>query len=252
MKVWREANQKPPLGAVINWTAPANDGLYVDLIHNEGCGAPCNMARMGLYTPADLTWTAGGLSWGITTSLLTMNEAMPGEATGWSYVWGMSVGDATRNGYLAVHSESNRRDVIVGYLDNNVELYFRGRASSAIPIPDTKTHIYAYSVVGTKADTGAGYSYRDGAAIGALASVDGSCGYSLLRIGHSGFYPNEITHFRAYCRAVRADEVAWDYVEPYGRDRYLVPGLARIFDMGGVPIGAIRTRFPALTGGLRI
>lgn len=255
MKVWREADQKPPLGAVINWTAPANDGLYVDLIFTEASGAPLNLADNAIYTPADLAWSEEGLSWGLTSSLLTMNTPMPGDATGWSYVWSMCVGDPTRNGYMVSHSISNRRDVIVGYLDDNVELFARGRASSAIPIPDAKMHSYAYSVVGTGADVGVGYKYRDGDAVGALASVDGSGGYSITRIGHAGFYPNEIARFRAYSRAVRSDEVAWDYAEPYGRDRYLVPGFARIFDMGGggpvIPIGAIRSRFPVLTGGLR-
>jgi hypothetical protein len=247
MKVWREANQKPPLGAVVNWASDANRGLFVDLIFTEASGAPLNLADNAIYTPVDLAWSEEGLSWGLASSLLTMNTPMPGDATGWSYVWSMRIGDPTRNGYMVNHSSGNRRDVIVGYLDDNVELFASGRASSAIPIPDAKMHSYAYSVVGTGFDVGVGYKYRDGAAVGALAAVDGSCGLSILRIG-AGFYPNEITRFRAYSRAVRSDEVAWDYAEPYGRDRYLVPGFARIFDMGagGVPIGAIYNHYARL------
>jgi len=247
MKVWREANQKPPLGAVVDWSHPRAQGLVCNLLLNEGCGA---LVADGGVVDSTALWCPGGVY-----SSPTVNGGVvlpPRAETAYTLTCILTDITSPPNTATIIDAETGRW---IWRINPSIVYYDGVYRSTDVSYPtDGKRHILTAAVANNLVDT-----YLDGTIIKAGLTVTSRALGGTVRLGCR--YTRDqadctlngtIEHWMYHVRVLTSAEIIDIHERPY--EGYLVPGLARIFDMGagGVPIGAIRTRFPALTGGLRI
>jgi hypothetical protein len=248
MKVWREATQKPPLGAILNWDAPINRGKVGCWLFNEGAGGsasnivtqsygtvstPAVLSPDGLhavftdpthgngYLSDDIPAIAGALTVVIRRSFISQ--------TAGADVWGMSQ-DNRVNGQRCFDLLTNYSVTAEDYYP--AFLVFAG--TSAYSVKDTNK--WTAGTVETLVGTRSGVSmrlYRQGAlTAGNESGPSGAInsGFGRLGIGRNSvdteLCSNGVFEYgQLYSRALSVSEVLELYREPYGLGQYLVPGI---------------------------
>jgi hypothetical protein len=260
MKVWREVNQKPPLGAVADpshWRTQCCAGRY---LLNEGAGqlfralvGPTSYVVNGHMGAEGLVTTNTSIQYGDIP-----NGHLPLQAP---LTLDFAFNISAYGHYVAAWVDLGARYDILIFSANATSLrsIIRRPASNRWDKTITCNVLGSHRVI-IVADLSGQTIYWDN--VGTWDNSVSTQGYysatlplTLFNHGNrsgTGSPVGALLDFSSYPIALSAAQVREIYEEPYGG--LLVPGLARIFDMGagGVPIGAIRTRFPALTGGLRI
>lgn len=252
MRPWREVNQKPPLGAQIDWAHWRAKTSVARWVMNEGAGLPRDLIAGAFWaaTPATrMAWTAGALRLGGAPTVVSLGRTinLVGDYTliTWLEDWAGLV-----NGSWFLDDAADRAKC--GIRDATGTFGMRpysdaGYATLAAAVPVGRVMVAAqYSGTVTRLSVNGGPFTQ----IGSGYTANQSNAFDRGSIGGTGYLSFAFEELHA--AALTADQIAEIYAEPYAG--LLVPGGVTIFDMGGggVPIGAIRTRFPTLTGGLRV
>ena len=204
----RGPTTKPPAGTPLNIGHPLAAGLVGSWLFNENAGSVAvdsagSNLRASLPASTLITWAPRGPQYVSGNSWITLPPvAFAGGRQPFCFSWGCAVDNLTADTYLLAQN-MDYASIICGYVDNTFELYSFQRANSALTIPDTAFHNYAYVYTGSVFSR-----WRDGVMVGSCADTTGPAGAfatsKLMGISGVG-WQGTVSHLFLYRGMVPAD-----------------------------------------------
>jgi hypothetical protein len=260
MKLWREANQKPPLGAILNPDCALNRGKVGCWLFNEGAGARYqNIADARIFgSPVDpgTPWLPLGVLLdsnyrGINTGLPS-NVLTPNNTPGYTLMVSLIPSDVTNDKRILTvrTSAASKYALVGGRVSGKTSSFMRNAAVGLIQLDSTDAYTINVShQILAVAREGYGALFLDGkfqaesATVSAEQTFAGDASVVVTGDNAGNQWPYGIfQHCVIIARALSASEALALYREPYGLDQYLVPGLPVFYS---IPAGAGAAWFAA-------